>query len=86
MFSHACGEKELMFLIESHDISSHVCSKFLQIFLTGSQDISSWFCRYKNKIFFQQDICSVCGDQNKYFKQKTWCFPNPNQVVFVPKP
>lgn len=34
-----------------------------------------------------QDIPScVHGIQNWYFKPNTWCFPNINQVFFVPKP
>lgn len=40
-----------------------------------------------NWVFLARLISSQdCGDRNKHFKPKTCSFPNPNHMVFVPKP
>ena len=47
-----------------------------------------WPCwKQHNCVFLTRFISSHdCGNRNEYFKPKTWSFPNPKHIVFVPKP
>lgn len=61
------------FNICDHDTrttSVRVCDSITLIFLTGSCDI----------------VSQVCGNQNRYFKAKTWYSPKTNHVCILSKP